>query len=418
MSSDLPSTQPNATPAEPPADDSVAGSPPTIGDGVPPPASSPGLPGYDIIGVLGRGAMGVVYHARQVALKRDVAVKMILAGGHAGEQERKRFLAEAEVIASIQHPGVVQVFDYGTQDGLPYFVMEFCPGGALADRLNGKPIPEADAARLVASLADAVHAAHEKGVVHRDLKPGNVLLTADGSPKVADFGLARQADGSRLTATGAIMGTPAYMAPEQARGLKAIGPAADVYALGTILYECLTGRVPFKGETSHDTMMRVISEEPFSPRALTPGVSRDLEAVCLRCLQKDPARRYGSAKELAADLRRFLVGERVMARPWGWAWYAWAAFVLWTLGVAGCGRLSHSLSVWEYFPRLHPHWIGKVAPVGCVGLVWLLVLAVLATVPRLSPKGRRTFFLCLLAFVGGTFVAACVLAFFLVFRGF
>jgi serine/threonine-protein kinase len=176
-------------------------------------------------------------------------------------------------------------------------------------------MPADEAARLVAGLADAVQAAHEKGVVHRDLKPGNVLLTAEGTPKVADFGLARRADGPRMTATGAVMGTPAYMAPEQARGKKDIGPAADVWALGVILYECLTGRVPFEGECTHDLLARVIAEEPTAPRTRNPKAPADLEAVCLKCLAKDPAERYGDAKELGVDLRRFLAGKPVEAKP-------------------------------------------------------------------------------------------------------
>jgi hypothetical protein len=305
-------------PVEPTTRDADVESPETVGvgqaDTVAVPAPTRGLPGYEIVEELGRGAMGVVYRARQVSLKRDVALKMILAGGHAGEQERQRFMAEAEVIASVQHPGIVQVFDFGTSDGLPYLVLEFCPGSTLAARLAGKPLPPTAAARLIAQIADAVQAAHERGVVHRDLKPGNVLLTADGSPKVADFGLARRGEGSGMTLSGAVMGTPAYMAPEQARGLKAVGPAADVYALGVMLYEALTGRVPFKGETAQDTLMRTLTDAPPPPRSHNAAVPAALEAVCLKCLEKDPAKRYASAKELAEELRNFLAGRPVVAQ--------------------------------------------------------------------------------------------------------
>jgi hypothetical protein len=275
-----------------------------------------GIPGYQILAELGRGAMGVVYRARQVALKRDVALKMILAGEHAGEQERRRFLAEAEVVAALEHPGIVRVHEFGSWGRLPFFIMEFCPGGTLAAKLAGRPVPPAEAAGLVEQLALAVQAAHEKGVVHRDLKPGNVLLDARGQPKVADFGLARRADGGTgLTQTGAVLGTPSYMAPEQARAQKDVGPAADVWALGAILYECLTGKPPFLAATTHETMMRVIGDEPAGVRRLEPKVPRDLEAICLKCLEKVPANRYGSARELADDLRRFLSGEPVGAKP-------------------------------------------------------------------------------------------------------
>jgi serine/threonine-protein kinase len=273
--------------------------------------------GYQVLGLLGRGGMGLVYKARHVALGRVVAVKMVLAGGHAGEDEKRRFLREAESVAKVRHPGVVQVYDFGTHQGLPYFTMELCEGGSLADRLGGAPLPAREAARLVEQLARAVQAAHEAGVVHRDLKPANVLLAADGQVKVTDFGLAKQVEGSGLTATGAVMGTPSYMAPEQAQGRKDIGPAADVYALGAVLYECLTGRPPFKAASLHETLLQVINDEPVPVRRLQPGVPKDLETVCDKCLQKEPHRRYASAKELQDDLGRFLRGEPVLARPVG-----------------------------------------------------------------------------------------------------
>jgi WD40 repeat protein/tRNA A-37 threonylcarbamoyl transferase component Bud32 len=285
----------------------------------------PRVAGYEILGELGRGGMGVVYKARQAKLNRLVALKMILAGGHAGDDERRRFLTEAEAVARLQHPGIVQIHEIGEAGGHPYFSLEFCPGGSLADKLNGTPLPPKEAARVVEALARAIQAAHDAGIVHRDLKPANVLLATDGTPKITDFGLAKKLDAAAgQTATGAIMGTPSYMAPEQAGGKsKEIGPAADVYALGAVLYECLTGRPPFRAATAFDTVLQVVSEEPASVRQLQPGVPADLETVCHRCLQKEPAKRYASAGELAEDLRRFQAGEPIKARPVGSAERAW-----------------------------------------------------------------------------------------------
>jgi serine/threonine-protein kinase len=283
------------------------------------PEGAPAVAGYEVIGELGRGGMGVVYRARHLKLNRLVALKMILAGGHAGEQNLARFRAEAEAVARLQHPNVVQIYEVGEQNGLPYFSLELCPGGSLADRLGGTPLPPKGAAQLVETLARAMAAAHEQGIVHRDLKPANVLLAADGTPKVTDFGLAKRLDGGAgPTASGAIVGTPSYMAPEQARGKGTeVGPAADVYALGAIFYELLTGRPPFKAETPLDTVMLVLSEEPMPPRRLLPKVPRDLETISLKCLHKEPARRYSSARELAEDLGRFGRGEPIRARPVG-----------------------------------------------------------------------------------------------------
>jgi WD40 repeat protein len=277
------------------------------------------VPGYEILAELGRGGMGVVYRARQTALGRTVALKMILAGAHAGAEARRRFRAEAGVAAALQHPNIVQVHEVGEAGGLPYFSLEFCPGGSLADRLRGEPLPPEEAARLTETLARAVQAAHVAGIVHRDLKPANVLLAGDATPKISDFGLAKRLDGQpRQTASGALVGTPSYMAPEQAGGkTRAVGPAADVYALGAILYELLTGRPPFKAPTGVDTILQVLSEEPVPPRALQPKVPRDLETICLKCLQKEPHRRYASAEELAADLRRWQQSKPVVARPVG-----------------------------------------------------------------------------------------------------
>jgi serine/threonine protein kinase/Tfp pilus assembly protein PilF len=276
------------------------------------------VPGYEILSELGRGGMGVVYLARQVALDRDVALKMVLAGELAGPAERVRFRTEAEAIARLQHPNVVQIFEVGEAGGRPFCSLEYCPGGSLDRKLQGTPLPPAEAARLVETLARAVQAAHDRGIIHRDLKPANVLLAADGTPKVSDFGLAKRLDAQTVhTASGAILGTPPYMAPEQASGAKThpIGPATDIYALGAVLYECLTGRPPFRAPTPLDTMFQVLNQDPVAPRQLQPNLSRDLETICLKCLEKDPKRRYPSALELAEDLNRFLQGEPIHARP-------------------------------------------------------------------------------------------------------
>jgi serine/threonine-protein kinase len=312
--------------------------------------------GYEVLGELGRGGMGVVYKARQVALGRLVALKMILAGDYAGADERHRFQSEAEAVARLQHPNVVHVYEVGEHEGKPFFSLELVAGGSLDRKLAGAPQPPREAAQLVATLARALQAAHEAGIVHRDLKPANVLLTVGGEPKVTDFGLAKKLDGGTgATREGAVIGTPSYMAPEQAGGKsKEVGPAADVYALGAILYECLTGRPPFKGVTSVDTVLQVIADEPVPPRRLQPQLPRDLETVCLRCLHKEPAKRYASAAELADDLGRYLAGEPVRARPVGRAARAWrwckrrplAAGLLAALAVALAGGFAGMTSLW------------------------------------------------------------------------
>lgn len=277
--------------------------------------ASPSIPsGFELLSELGRGGMGVVYKCRQVALNRVVALKLILAGGSSTDHHRSRFLREAEAAAGVSHPHVVQLFEAGTWAGQPYLVLEYCSGGSLADQLRGSPLPKDRTAALLESLARAVQAAHEQGVIHRDLKPQNVLLAADGSPKVTDFGLAKLTDsGEGLTATGVVMGTPSYMAPEQAAGRREVGAAADVYSLGAILYECLTGRPPFRGPTSMEILVQVLEREPEDPRKLHAAADPELAAVALRCLEKDPAQRYGSAADLADDLARSRRGEPVAA---------------------------------------------------------------------------------------------------------
>ncbi|WP_439626457.1 protein kinase domain-containing protein [Gemmata sp.] len=318
-----------------------------------PPATRglPAIPGYELIGELGRGGMGVVYRARHIRLNRPTAIKMLLGGQYADPVAQVRFLVEAEIVALIQHPNVVQVYEFGQHDGQPFFALEFVDGVTLAGKLHdaGRFGPKA-AAEMVAKLADAIAAAHAKGIVHRDLKPANVLLDERGEPKVTDFGLAKVGQ-SEMTASGAIMGTPNYMSPEQAAGrTREIGTATDVYALGVILYELLTGRTPFKGESVMETIQQVLAGEPAWPRSLVSAIPRDLETICLKCLEKEPRKRYGTAEALAADLRAYLAGRAIAVRPVGTIEYAvkWArrrpapaALVLVTLlGVCGI--------VWKY----------------------------------------------------------------------
>jgi tetratricopeptide (TPR) repeat protein len=285
----------------------------------------PVIPGYEIDGELGAGGMGLVYRARHLALDRVVALKMVLAGAHARPKDLERFRAEAQAVARLQHPNIVQIYEVGEAGGLPYISLEFVPGGTLAKQAAHEPQPPAAAARTVEALARAMQYAHDRGIVHRDLKPANVLLAEDGTPKVTDFGLAKRLEAdSGQTQAGQIMGTPSYMAPEQAGGdTGKVGPAADVYALGAILYDLLTGRPPFTGSSVLDTLEMVRTREPVPPGQLAGKLPRDLETVTLKCLQKDPARRYASAGELADDLRRFLDGRPIVARPVGSVERAW-----------------------------------------------------------------------------------------------
>jgi len=275
--------------------------------------------GYELLEPIGRGGMGEVVLARQRGLGRIVALKRIRSGADASPNERARFQAEAAAVARLHHSNIVQIFDVGQLEGEPYLTMEFVPGGSLADRLAGGPLPAKDAARLLEPLARALQHAHEAGIIHRDLKPANILIDDDGTPKLADFGLAKRLDASSgPTRSGALLGTPSYMAPEQAEGrTQAIGPGTDVYALGAILFECLTGRPPFQAPTPLETLDQVRSCEPPPPSRLQPGVPKDLQTICLSCLAKEPNRRYASAQALAEDLGRFLRGEPIHARPVG-----------------------------------------------------------------------------------------------------
>jgi WD40 repeat protein/serine/threonine protein kinase len=343
------------------------------------------VPGYEILRELGRGGMGVVYQARHTGLNRLVALKMILSGAHAGPNERDRFRGEAQAVAQLQHPNIVQIFEVGEAENRPYLAFEYIEGGSLSSYLSGQPWSATHAAEFVEVLARAVQFAHDRGIVHRDLKPGNILISdlpfrgpkskpdsqGGNSPtiKITDFGLAKRLEPDsddpgeevsnpsqekRHTRTGAVMGTPSYIAPEQAAGRnKDVGPPADVYALSAILYELLTGRPPFRGETALDTVLQVMSDDPVPPRQLQPKIRRDLETICLKGLQKTPAKRYASAGDLADDLRRVLNHEPIAARPIGY----WERGVKWakrhpaaaTMGATSILAVLTLLAISVYF---------------------------------------------------------------------
>jgi serine/threonine-protein kinase len=352
--------------------------------------SAPGVPvvvesfdDYELQEELGRGGMGVVYKARQKSLNRLVAIKMMRDARLASEADRARFRAEAAAAAKLKHPHIVTVHEVGEHDGQPFFVMEYVEGQPLNQRITEHgPLLPREAAKLVAEVARAIEHAHEHGILHRDLKPSNILLGCDGEPFVMDFGLAKRltvAPGSKpdwRTQTGAIVGTPSYMAPEQATGRKDLSAATDVYALGAILYELLTGRPPFQAANPVDTLLMVLEQDPVPPRWLDPGIDRDLEMICLKCLQKPPELRYASAAELAHDLEAFVAGESLASQPsglryfvsrmlrethhaevlenWGllWIWHSLATFVLCLLTqiLAWSGVNHHGayLALWSF----------------------------------------------------------------------
>jgi serine/threonine-protein kinase len=392
---------------------------------------------FELLGELGRGGMGVVYKARQVSLNRLVALKMVLRGDLATPADLARFEAEARAAAHLDHPNVVPVYGAGEHDGQAFFSMRYVEGETLAAVLARGPLRPLDAARLLAVIARAVEYAHRRGVLHRDLKPSNVLLDGAGEPHVTDFGLAKRvAGGAALTQTGDVLGTPAYMAPEQVSGRRGSpGPASDVYSLGVILYETLTGRPPFQAASRWDTMQMVLEQDPVRPRLLNPQVGPDLELVCLKCLQKDPALRYASAADLAADLeafqsggtlsvRSFSVGDffvramretpnAVVLENWGVLWMCHSAMVfsqcvlttgmawrgvtnpLWYLLLWGGGLAVWGVFFWKMRQRAGPvlfverqvaHvWASAVAATVLVFVVeWLLKLPVLRLAPMLA----------------------------------
>lgn len=276
---------------------------------------------YELLEELGRGGMGVVYRATQGSLGRTVAIKMLLRRDLASRADLARFRSEAEAAARLDHPGIVSIFEVGESDGLPFYSMRFIEGTTLAKQLAAGPLPPREAATLLAKVADAVQAAHDRGVLHRDLKPSNILIDAAGRPHVSDFGLAKRLeDDQSVTHTGAILGTPCYMSPEQAAGSRGdVGPTSDVWSLGAILYQMLTGRPPFQAASPMDTLLAVLETDPPAPRTVVVGVDRDLEMIALKSLQKPQELRYSSAGGLAADLRAFLAGETIAARRGGLA---------------------------------------------------------------------------------------------------
>jgi eukaryotic-like serine/threonine-protein kinase len=396
---------------------------------------------FEIVNEIGRGGMGVVWRARQISLNRPVALKMVLRGDLAGAADRARFRSEAEAAARLAHPHIVTVHEVGDHDGQPYFAMQLIEGPTLAQRLTLGPLPPRDAAELLAKVARAVDHAHRQGILHRDLKPSNILLDAAGEPHVTDFGLAKlnpattalcavdAASQLNNTMSGTILGTPAYMSPEQAAGRKDLTPALDVYALGCILYEALTGRPPIQAPTALDTLLLVLEQEPVPPRMLNPGVPRELEAVCLKCLSKSPASRYPSAADLADDLESYLRGDPVSAQSsglaffldrtfrethhavvledWGvlWMWHslwtlilctitqimAWrhverhdAYLILWTVGLIGWGTIFWKLRKRAGPVRFVERQIGHAWAAGIAASIGMFVIEVLMHQPVLT----------------------------------
>ncbi len=342
---------------------------------------------FELIEEIARGGMGIVYKARQVSLNRTVALKMILAGQFAGSEDVARFHAEAESAANLDHPGIVPVYAAGKLAGQHYFSMGYVDGQSLASRLRSGPVPVREAAELMAALAEAIEYAHDRGVIHRDLKPANVMLDKDGLPHITDFGLAKRVEAEcRLTATGQLLGTPSYMSPEQAAGkTNRIGPLSDVYSLGAILYELLTNRPPFQAPSPIDTLMQVLDDQPTPPRAVNSDIPRDLDVICMKCLEKDPAHRYASAGELAADLKRYLAGELIHASSVNILGRASRALTLsqhedhfhgWGLAVMIIGAIVFGAHAVIYvlatmgFPDITAYWIPR-------GVMFALILALL-----------------------------------------
>jgi serine/threonine protein kinase len=371
---------------------------------------------FILLNELGRGGMGVVYRAFEPDLGRHVALKMILSGNLSGEQELARFDIEAKAAARLSHPNIVKVHRVGVHGEQHYFSMDLIEGVSLAQKLTDGPLPSKVAARYLLTIAQAIQHAHEQGILHRDIKPGNILIDTNDQPHVTDFGLAKQLTGSdKHTRTGALLGTPSYMAPEQASANKEVGPATDVYGLGALLYELLTARPPFRGETTLDTILQVLEHDAAPPRLLNPSVDRDLETICLKCLAKNPRERYPSAQELADDLRRFLDGDSIQARSLNMIDYLGRTLqrshfdqefrssgnlILWFALIVG---LMHVVQHFVLSQRA-PFWM-----VGAGGIVQFALMALVVWLYR--PKGflPTTTAERLLWSVWGGYIVACTL---------
>ena len=341
---------------------------------------------YELLQELARGGMGVVYKARQKSLNRVVALKMILPGRLTGAEDLDRFRREAEATARLQHPNIVAVHEVGAVDGQHFYSMDYIDGPSLARRIAQGPLPNRAAARYVMLIARAIDHVHRHGILHRDLKPSNILLDSNDEPHIADFGLAKKIGGdSTQTRAGVVMGTPSYMAPEQAAGkIQELGPACDVYGLGAVLYELLTGRPPFRSESPLDTVVHVLEKDPAPPRLLNPKIERDLETICLKCLEKDPSHRYASAAELAEDLGHFLNGEPIRARSFNMIdrlartlershhaaeFHSWGLMLLMFGGIVFAGHLLTFWLLETSQPKLFL-WAARLGQFAVMGLIF------------------------------------------------
>jgi eukaryotic-like serine/threonine-protein kinase len=366
---------------------------------------------YLLEGELGRGGMGVVYKARQTDLGRFVALKMILSSHLAAPEALQRFQEEARAAATVTHPNIVAVYDAGHIDGQPYFAMQYVAGSSLSQRIRSGPIAPEDAAQLVLTVAGAVHHLHAHGIIHRDLKPSNILLDEAGNPYVTDFGLVKVLGGdSHRTTTGAIVGTPSYMSPEQAVGRKDLGPASDIYSLGAILYELLTGKPPFREENPLDTLVQVLENDPVAPRRLCPTIPADLELICLRCLEKAPSERFASAEALAGALGSYLKGEdtgvtlpglRYRVRHWVRREPALACRLVMLLICVLIAQVNYSL-VGEVAVNLHVKVLAILAGWGAASYVcqWLLNQKPLAEATRFLWSAADIVLFSLIVLVG------------------